>query len=163
MDSRYRKTSERKHELDEGLTDMIKRRERIKTDPDRRLLNSLKGGDQNALALAMTMKNKAALAAVEETIALYAGNPKITFFQPGGLFLKDAMTTNDAVDELERLVKSNQLLTDPAHSQYCISRLGREWGNIYMRDLYGRNLQACYDYQLLGIQMQLGILVDAQG
>ncbi len=142
---------------------MIRRRERIRGKPDQGLLNSLKSGDQNALALAMTMKNKSALAAVEETIALYAGNPQITFFQPGGLFVKDAMTTNDAMDELERLVNTNQLLTDPAYSQYCISRLGRDWGNIYMRDLYGRNPQACYDYQLLGIQMQLGILVDAQG
>ncbi|NMB62159.1 MAG: hypothetical protein GYA18_07460 [Chloroflexi bacterium] len=139
---------------------MIRRRERIRGKPDQGLLNSLKSGDQNALALAMAMKNKPALAAVEETIALYAGNPQITFFQPGGLFVKDTLTTNDAVDELERLVNTNQLLTDPAYSQYCISRLGREVGNIFLQELYRTNSQACYDYQLLGIHMQLVILID---
>ena len=139
---------------------MIRRRERIRGKPDQGLLNSLKSGDQNALALAMAMKNKPALAAVEETIALYAGNPQITFFQPGGLFVKDTLTTNDAVDELERLVNTNQLLTDPAYSQYCISRLGREVGNIFLQELYHTNSQACYDYQLLGIHMQLVILID---
>ena len=139
---------------------MIRRRERIRGKPDQGLLNSLKSGDQNALALAMAMKNKPALAAVEETIALYAGNPQITFFQPGGLFVKDTLTTNDAVDEPERLVNTNQLLTDPAYSQYCISRLGREVGNIFLQELYRTNSQACYDYQLLGIHMQLVILID---
>jgi len=139
---------------------MIRRRERIRGKPDQGLLNSLKSGDQNALALAIAMKNKPALAAVEETIALYAGNPQITFFQPGGLFVKDTLTTNDAVDELERLVNTNQLLTDPAYSQYCISRLGREVGNIFLQELYRTNSQACYDYQLLGIHMQLVILID---
>lgn len=139
---------------------MIRRRERIRGKPDQGLLNSLKSGDQNALALAIAMKNKPALAAVEETIALYAGNPQITFFRPGGLFVKDTLTTNDAVDELERLVNTNQLLTDPAYSQYCISRLGREVGNIFLQELYRTNSQACYDYQLLGIHMQLVILID---
>jgi len=146
--------------MDERLAKSIKRRERVKASADGSLLQALKSGDQNALARAMAMRNTSALAAVEETTALYSGNPSITFYQPGGTFLQTELLRESALNELEKMVFANGLLNDPAYSQYCISRLGREVGNIFLQELYRTNPQVCYDYQLLGIHMQLVILID---
>ncbi|NMC46667.1 MAG: hypothetical protein GYA52_07515 [Chloroflexi bacterium] len=146
--------------MDENVAGSIKRRERVKADADKSLLHALKCGDQNALARAMAMRNESALAAVEETIALYSGNQGITFYQPGGMFLQSELQRDRALEELEKMALSNELLQDPAYSQYCISRLGREVGNIFLQELYRTNAQVCYGYQLLGIHMQLVILID---
>lgn len=145
--------------MDEGIAAELKRRERIVAKPDATLLTALKSGDQNALSLAMEVGTVAALAAVEETIALYSGNPQVTFYQPGGTFENDATIRDKALQELVEMAGSRQLLKDPAYSQYCISRLGRDIGNEFMRALYQEDTQACFDYQLLGIQMQLAILI----
>ena len=147
--------------MDKNVAKGIKRRERIQAKPDHGLLNALKSGDQNALMKAMSMKTEAALAAVEETIALYSGDPNVTFYQLGGTFESTASLRESALQELTMLANNGKLLDDPAYSQYCISRLGRDTGNVFMQNLYRENSQACYDYQLLGIQMQLSILINA--
>ena len=137
----------------------LSRSERIAAKPDGKLLLALKSGDQNALSMALQARTKEALAAVEETIALYSGNPEITFYQPGGMVENNTSIREQALQELTVMAGSKQLLQDPAYSQYCISRLGHDMGDAFMRALYQEDMQACYDYQLLGIQMQLALLV----
>ena len=145
--------------MDTEIASSLRRNERIAVKPDGKLLVALKSGDQNALSLAMQTRTEAALAAVEETIALYSGNPAVTFYQPGGVVENNAIMRERALQELAAMAGSQQLLKDPAYSQYCISRLGRDIGNEFMRALYQEDPQACYDYQLLGIQMQLALMI----
>ena len=140
----------------------LSRSERIAAKPDGKLLLALKSGDQNALIMALQARTKEALAAVEETIALYSGNPEITFYQPGGMVENNTSIREQALQELTVMARSKQLLQDPAYSQYCISRLGHDMGDAFMRALYQEDMQACYDYQLLGIQMQLALLVKGK-
>ena len=140
----------------------LSRSERIAAKPDGKILLALKSGDQNALIMALQARTEEALAAVEETIALYSGNPEITFYQPGGMVENNTSIREQALQELTAMAGSQQLLKDPAYSQYCISRLGHDMGDVFMRTLYQEDMQACYDYQLLGIQMQLALLVKGK-
>lgn len=137
----------------------IRRRDRVQTPPDLALLSSLKMGNQNALQRALMMRNQAALAAIEETIALYAGKSDITFYQVGGLKVTTGHERQAARQKIQELAQERQLLDDPAYSQCLIAQLGAML-NDQMMDELSFDVQALYDYQLLGVHLQIAAMLS---
>lgn len=132
----------------------IQRCDRVHVSPDPALLSSLKMGDQAALQRALMMRNQAALAAIEETIATYSGKSDSTFYQVGGLRSVMGPERQAAWQKLQELAREKQLLDDPAYSQYLIATIGSELNNRMMDEL-SSDVQTLYDYQLLGVHMQI--------
>ncbi len=145
------------------MIDNAKRRERVKTDPDEQLLTMLKSGDQRGLQIALNKRTSEALAALEETIALYSGNPDITFYRLGGQRVYTQDTAQSAKEQIMDMALSDTLLEDPAYTQSLIASLGSTSGanELIMSQLAARP-QALYHYQLLGVQMQLAHLVGGK-
>ena len=143
------------------MIENAKRRERIKADPDKQLLTMLKSGNQKGLQMALDKRTPEALAALEETIALYSGNPDITFYRLGGqrVYTQDAVQS--AKEQIMDMALNDSLLADPTHTQSLIAGLGSTPGvsQLIMSQLAARP-QALYDYQLLGVQMQLAYIID---
>lgn len=135
---------------------------RIQATPDPRLLMMLKNGDVTGLQMALSSRTPEALAAIEETIALYSGNPNPSFYRLGGQRIYTEQSTQSAKEEILDLALNGNLLQDPAHSQSLVAGLGTNPGisELIMRQLSVLNNQALYDYQLLGVQMQLAHLLS---
>ena len=143
------------------MIDNAKRRNRTKARPDFQLLLMLKSGNHMALQMALSNPTQEALAALEETIALYTNNPNVTFYRLGGQRVYTQDSVQSAKEQIMDMALSDSLLTDPAHTQSLIASLGSSPGvsNLIMSQLAMRS-QALYDYQLLGVHMQLAYLLD---
>lgn len=139
----------------------LKRQQRIQAQPDPKLLMMLKSGNQMGLKMALSNITPEALAALEETIALYSGNPDLTFYRLGGLRTHTDDSIQSAKETILDLALDGALLKDPAFSQSLIAGLGISAGvsELVMRQL-AINPQWLYEYQLLGVQMQLAHLVN---
>jgi hypothetical protein len=136
-----------------------KQRKRIDAKPKKNLLSALKQNDPEAIQHALNMQDKSALAAVEEAIAVKRGNPDFVYYRPGGAFISSSSGHQDAMMKLILLAGGNNLLDDPAYTQSLIIQLGEQNNQLFIQ-LMGDNREAIYQYQLLGIQMQLAIMLD---
>ncbi|MBN1265926.1 MAG: hypothetical protein JXA25_10565 [Anaerolineales bacterium] len=145
------------------MADEINSRPRTQAKPDAGLLVMLKSGNQMGLHQALAKRTPEALAAVEETIALYSGNPEVTFYRLGGMRTFTPESIQTAYDQLVELAGSKALLDDPAYTQSMIAALGSKSGlNEQLMRQLSMDAQALYDYQLLGVQMQLAFQVDSR-
>jgi len=144
--------------MEDKLMDNTKKQKRINAVPDVKLLNMLKSGDQSALQLLLSDPTIEGLAAIEETIALYSGNSDPMFYKLGGQRIYSSDSAADAIEKITDLVMDDKLLNDPAYSQFLIAGVGESNSNFIMNQLrmYPQKL---YDYQLLGVQMQLAYLL----
>lgn len=136
-----------------------KRRPRINAEPDKNLLTSLLQGNSYAIQSALSMKNSAALAAVEEAIAIKSGNPNIEFYRPGGIVTINPADRHEAFMKLTLMAGQNGLLQNTAYTQSLIAMMGEQQNQAFMH-LMQADTQMVFCYQLLGIQMQLAIMVQ---
>ena len=136
-----------------------------KDDMDIDLLRSIKQGDPNialaALQKALYNPTPGALAAVEKAIADMAGNPNVTFYKLGGQRIYTQKSMYDAKEQIEGLALSGNLLQDPAYTQSLMAGLINPGiSTLIMNELAMVRPKALFEYQLLGIQMQLSQLVQ---
>ncbi|MBN2878375.1 MAG: hypothetical protein JXN65_01985 [Clostridia bacterium] len=138
-----------------------KRKSRTEARTDGKLLNMLMSGDQSALQLALDTGTPGAQAALEETIAKYSGNENVTFYKLGGQRVYTESSMQEAKDELFSLAMDDKLLKDPAYSQSLIAALSANpaLSSQLMNEL-SAFAQKLYDYQLLGVHMQVCKIVE---
>jgi|GEM_PF-2085571 len=145
------------------MIDANKRRYRVNVESDPVLLNRLKSGDASVFPILLSNPTLEGLAAIEETIVLYSGNQNPAFYKIGG----QRVYTNDSIhaakDELLRLAADDAFLNDPAHTQALIASLGAypAFSNLII-GMLAVTPQKLYDYQLLGIEMQMAHLLRDQ-
>lgn len=136
-------------------------RARSQSPPDLLLIGRLRRGDTSALQEATGHPTAPALAAIEEAICRNNGNPDSVFYRIGGIHAFSSASIDAAKRELLDLAKKGTLLADPAYSQSLIARLGnRMTSALIMRELAATDPAALFEYQLLGVQMQVAQLVD---
>ena len=138
-----------------------KRKSRTAARTDGKLLNMLMSGDQSALQLCLDAGTLDALASLEETIAKYSGNENVTFYKLGGQRVYTESSMQEAKDELFSLAMDDMLLKDTAYSQSLIAGLSASpaLSGQLMNEL-SAFAQKLYDYQLLGVHMQVSKIVE---
>jgi len=135
-------------------------RARSQSLPDLLLIGRLRRGDTSALQEATGHPSAPALAAIEEAICRNNGNPDSVFYRMDGRRVCSSASIDAAKRELLDLAKNGTLLADPAYSQSLIARLGnRMTSTLIMRELAATDPAALFEYQLLGVQMQVAQLV----
>lgn len=138
-----------------------KRRARVQAVPDRNLVAMLKNRELAGLQMAINQRTPGALAALEETIAQFAGNPGVTFYRLGGQRIFTDDSAQSIHGQLMDLAMGDLLLSDPAYTQSLIVGLGMAPGlsTLLMQQL-SMHPQRLFEYQLLGVQMQLAHLLS---
>lgn len=169
-ESEQRKLEEGKFKtINEGVfkVDENKRQPRIKVTASPMVYSALISGKVmgwdfalSGLRAALSDPTPEALAAVEKVIAEFAGKEDITFYKLGGLRVFTGASIDSVCDEIIGLALNDHLLIDPAYSQSLIAGLG---GNTKVSsDIMAQlsfNPKILFEYQLLGVQMQLSQLV----
>ncbi|HRX58205.1 MAG TPA: hypothetical protein P5075_05470 [Eubacteriales bacterium] len=135
-----------------------KTRPRMHCMPDMFLAIRLIDYDVSALEDAIRNPSKQSLAALEEAICRFNGNPQSVFYRIGGMRVHTAASIDSAKRELYALCASGRLLDDPAYAQSLIAGLDQATSMCFMQDLAASNPRMLFAYRLLGVQMQIAHL-----
>lgn len=135
-----------------NLVDRLeKRQERVRNQLASRLISSDEATRQRALDEAWATGSKAWLEAVEEAIRHLSDRDRICFYEPDGMSTGDA---DKAYRELIRLARQDQLLRDPAFTQWLMSDVNGHTQQLVneLAEMGGRELTL---FRLLQLQMGL--------
>jgi hypothetical protein len=135
-----------------------KTRPRMRCMPDMFLAIRLTDRDVSALEDALRNPSKQSLAALEEAICRFNGNPQSVFYRIGGMRVHSTASIDSAKRELYALCASGRLLDDPAYAQSLIAGLDQATSTRFMQDLAASNPRMLFAYRLLGVQMQVAHL-----
>jgi len=135
----------------------MRTRTRIRIVPDGGLLHKLKSGDETALQAALARRTPEALAAIEETVALYSGNPDPLFHCGDRSFGLSEKELEAILEQIAALAMEGKLLNNPKHSQSLIAEIAvsQDIHDMILRRIAPAGHQSVYDYKLLHTHMLL--------
>ena len=137
-----------------------KTRQRVQEPPDWFILSQLSNGYEAGLQAALENPSISSLASIERAIMRRSSNQEPIFYRLGGEMVSSQNDINEARNMLLYLARNQELLENPAFSQYLIVRCGGSFGSEQLlRQMAACGAEALFAYQLLGVHMQVAIQV----